>query len=100
MASKKQRVDAAKKRAKRTKIFAIVGCVLLVAIGAYEIPSMLAVLNKKPPPSTYDPGPSTGGPLPNVAAGAAAATTTGGATPPSGALVDTDPPLPPTDGQL
>ena len=101
MASKKQRVDAAKKRAKRTKIFAIVGCVLLVAIGAYEIPSMLAVLNKKPPPSTYDPGPNTGSPLPNVAAGAATgATTTGVATAPSGELVDTDAPLPSTDGQL
>src|SRR2546430_17293163 len=97
MASKKQRVDAAKKRQKRTKIFAILGCVLLVAVGAYEIPSMLAVLNKKPPPSSYDPGPSTGGPLPNVAVGAAAgATNTVRAPPPPGGLVATDAPPPST----
>ena len=71
MASKRQRADAAKKKEKRTKLFAIVGCVLLVAVGAYEIPPMLAIMNKKPPNTTYDPGPSTGrgGPLPNIAAG-------------------------------
>ena len=76
MASKKKRVDAAKQREKRTKIAAIVGVVLLVAVGAYEIPSMLKVMNKKPPGNTrYDPGPSlTPGGLPNVA-------TSGGASP-------------------
>lgn len=69
MATKKQRADAAKKKEKRTKIIAIVGFLLLAAVAAYEVPSMMKVMNKKPPPSTYDPGPSTvAGGLPNVAA--------------------------------
>jgi hypothetical protein len=95
MASKKKRVDAAKQREKRTKIAAIVGVVLLLAIGAYEIPSMLKVMNKKPPGNTrYDPGPRlTAGGLPNVAAGGAGATA---AAAPSGQLVDTD--VPPASG--
>ena len=101
MASKKQRADAAKKKEKRTKLFAIVGCVLLVAVGAYEIPPMLAIMNKKPPNTTYDPGPSTGrgGPLPNIAAGTAggpAAT----ATASSSGLVNTDVPPTTSAGQL
>jgi hypothetical protein len=95
MATKKKRIDAAKQREKRTKIAAIVGVVLLLAIGAYEIPSMLKVMNKKPPGNTkYDPGPSlTPGGLPNVAAsgGATAATPAS-----SGQLVDTD--VPPASG--
>src|SRR5258707_9264320 len=95
MASKKKRVDAAKQREKRTKIAAIVGVVLLVLVGAYEVPSMMKVMNKKPPGNTkYDPGPSlTPGGLPNVAAGGAGATA---AAAPSGRLVDTD--VPPASG--
>ena len=95
MASKKKRVDAAKQREKRTKIAAIVGVVLLVAVGAYEIPSMLKVMNKKPPGNTrYDPGPSlTPGGLPNVAASGGATAATPAA---SGQLVDTD--VPPASG--
>jgi hypothetical protein len=89
MAAKKKRVDPVKQREKRVKIAAIVGVVLLLAVAAYEIPSMLAVMNKKPPPgSTYDPGPSSV--LPNVAGGASAPAAT------SGQLVNTD--LPPSSG--
>jgi hypothetical protein len=94
MAAKKKRVDPVKQREKRVKIAAIVGTVLMVLVGAYEIPSMLKVMNKKPPANTtYDPGPSlTPGGLPNVA-------TSAGATPTpasSGQLVDTD--VPPASG--
>jgi hypothetical protein len=90
MATKKQRADAAKQREKRTKIAAVVGVVLLLAVAAYEIPSMLAVMNKKPPPgSTIDNGPSSV--LPNVATSAAATAAA------SGQLVNTD--LPPTSGE-
>jgi hypothetical protein len=101
MAGKQKRVEAAKKRDKRSKIALIALGVLLVAVGAYEIPSMLAVMNKKPPPgSTYDPGPSgvtPGSGLPNVAT---AGTT--GSTPktPSGQLVNTDVPPSSAAGQL
>jgi hypothetical protein len=92
MAAKKKKVDPIKQREKRSKIAAIVGVVILALAAAYEIPSMMKVMNKKPPPgSTYDPGPSlTPGGLPNVAGGTtAAASTTSG-------LVDTD--VPPTTG--
>jgi hypothetical protein len=94
MATKKKRVDAAKQREKRTKIAAIVGVVLLLAVGAYEIPSMLKVMNQKPPANTrYDPGPSlTPGGLPNVATSAGATATPAS----SGQLVDTD--VPPASG--
>jgi hypothetical protein len=100
MASKKKRVDAAKQREKRTRIAAIAGVVLLVLVGAYEIPSMLKVMNKKPPGNTtYDPGPSlTPGGLPNVAAGAGAAPSA--ATAAAGGLVDTDAPPVSGAGQL
>ena len=95
MAAKKKRVDPVKQREKRVKIAAIVGTVLMVLVGAYEIPSMLAVMNKKPPGNTrYDPGPSlTPGGLPNVAAGAPGAPA---AAATSGDLVDTD--VPPASG--
>jgi hypothetical protein len=94
MSAKKKRIDAAKQREKRTKIAAIVGVVLLVAVGAYEIPSMLALMNKKPPPgTTYDPGPSSS--LPNVSGGASGAS---GAS--SGELVNTDVPPSSEAGQL
>jgi hypothetical protein len=97
--AKKKRVDPVKQREKRVKIAAIVGSILMVLVGAYEIPSMLKVMNKKPPGNTsYDPGPSlTPGGLPNVAAGAPGATA---AAAPSGQLVDTDVPPASDAGQL
>jgi hypothetical protein len=100
MASKQKRVEEAKKRDKRSKVALICLGVLLVAVAAYEIPSMLAVMNKKPPAgTTYDPGPSSvvpGSGLPDVATGGATAAT----HTPTGQLVDTD--VPPTSaaGQL
>jgi hypothetical protein len=99
MAAKKKRVDPVKQREKRVKIAAIVGTVLMVLVGAYEIPSMLAVMNKKPPGNTrYDPGPSLyAGGLPNVAGGASGATA---ATAPTGQLVDSDAPPVSGAGQL
>src|SRR5256885_3406286 len=94
MASKKQRVDAAKKRDKRSKIAALVGCLLLVAVGAYEGPKMYAMMNRKPP-KPVAPQPSTTGALPDVSAG-----TTQSAAQVSGQLVDTDAPPQATAGQL
>ena len=88
MAASKKRVDPIKQREKRAKMGAIAGCVLLLAVGAYEVPSALKVMNKKPPPgTTYDPGPSGGGSsaLPSVAV----QNTTGGLAS-NGGLADTD----------
>ena len=99
MASKKQRQEATKKRDKRSKIMLVALGVLLVAVGLYEIPSMLAVMNKKPPPgSTYDPGPSSvvPGSLPDIATGAPVAA----AAPKTGELVNTDVPPTSAEGQL
>jgi hypothetical protein len=98
MAAKKKKVDVVKQREKRTKVAAVVGVVLLIAVGAYEIPSMLAVMNKKPPPgSTYDPGPTNGhSALPNVAGGSGASSSTNAA----GQLVNSDAPPQTQNGQL
>jgi hypothetical protein len=72
----------------------------MLAVAAYEIPSMLKVMNKKPPPgTTFDPGPSSvvpGSGLPNVASAAATTQTKA----PSGQLVDTDVPPASGEGQL
>jgi hypothetical protein len=60
-----------KAKAKRQKIVAIVGAVILVALLAWRIPPMLALMNKKPPVSSTTPGaapapvaPTPGAPLP------------------------------------
>src|ERR1044071_9016716 len=95
----KKRVDPIKQREKRAKIAAIGGVVLLIAVGAYEIPSMLAVMNKKPPASAQatDAGnrnPDGSIPLPNVAS----STTSGLAS--SGVLADTDVPPSADEAQL
>ncbi len=103
MASKQQRVDAAKKRDKRSKVMLIGLGVVLVAVGIFEIPSMLAVMNKKPPPGTkYDPGPSSvvPGSLPNVAASATGVTPAAAPAASTGQLVNTDVPPTSADGQL
>ena len=91
MAAKKKKVDPVKQREKRVKVAAIIGTVLFLAVAAYEVPSMLAVMNKKPPPgSTIDNGPSSV--LPNVAGGGSAAPAAS-----TGQLVNTD--VPPTTGE-
>ncbi len=104
MAAKQKRIEAAKKRDKRSKIMLVILGVVLLAVAVIEIPSMLAVMNKKPPPgSTYDPGPSSVVPgsqaLPNVSVGGTVSVTPAAAAA-KGELVDTD--LPPTTaaGQL
>jgi len=94
MAAKKKKLDPIKQREKRVKIAAIVGVVLFLAIAAYEVPSMLAVMNKKPPPgSTIDNGPSSV--LPNISGGATASPTAS-----TGELVNTDVPPSSGEGQL
>ena len=99
MAAKK-RVDPIKQREKRAKIAAGVGVVLLIAVGAYEIPSMLAVMNKKPPAGAQasDAGnrnPDGSIPLPSVSS---SSTTSGLAS--NGELADTDVPPSAQEAQL
>ncbi len=94
MATKK-RVDPIKQREKRAKVAAIIGCVLFLGVGAFEVPSVMKELNKKPPPgTTYDPGPSGGSSLPNVAGSASSGLSS------SGDLADTDVPPQANEGEL
>jgi hypothetical protein len=98
MAAKKKRVDPIKQREKRAKIVAIAGAVLLVGVAAFEVPSVLSMMNQKPPPgaNATDAGnrnPDGSIPLPNVA--------TPTATTANGELADSDvPPTNASNGQL
>jgi hypothetical protein len=94
MAAKK-RIDPMKQREKRVKIVAIAGMVLFLAVAAYEVPSVLKMLNQKPPPGAYatDAGnrnPDGSIPLPNVSRNT-------GINKATGELADTDAP-PQADG--
>ena len=90
----KRRINPIKKREKRAKIAAAVGGVLFLAVAAYEVPSLMKMMNQKPPASAHSsatassPVGSAG--LPDVAA------VDGGASDGS-ALANTDPP-PASDG--
>jgi hypothetical protein len=73
MAAKtKKRVDPIKQRERRSKIAAGIGCLLFLVVGAIEVPSMMKMLNQKPPPGANisDAGnrnPDGSIPLPSVA---------------------------------
>jgi hypothetical protein len=101
MAAKSKRAEELKKREKRSKLLLAVLGVLFLAVGAYEVPSIMKQLNKKPPPgTTYDPGPNAGPgtsvSLPNVSGGSASSGLDA-----SGRLVNSDvPPAAAGEGQL
>lgn len=85
-----------KAKAKRQKIIAAVGGVILVALLVWRVPQVIALMNKKPPPP---PATSvTPAPAPTPVPGLPAAP--GAPSAPSGALIDTDAPPAPEDGQL
>jgi hypothetical protein len=91
----------AKAKAKRTKIIAGVLGLVLVGVLAWQIPSLMATLNKKPPPNAAPapPPPAAGAPVPVApppgAAPAPAAPPAGSAT-----LIDSDPSPQAASGQL
>ena len=82
-----------KAKAKRQKIIAAIGGVILVALLVWRVPQVIALMNEKPPPP---PAVSTT-PAPTPVPGLPAAP---GAPSASSALIDTDVPLAPEDGQL
>ena len=96
-----KRVDP-KAKAKRQKIIAAVGGVLLLAVLAFQVPRTMKMLNAKPPPpapAAVEPGtvPSDPSVLPTPG------TVGGGASPAAsgdGTLVDSDPAPIPANGQL
>jgi hypothetical protein len=91
----------ARAKAKRTKIIAAVLGVVLLGVLAWQIPSLMKTLNKKPPPNAAPapPPPATGAPPPVApppgAPAAAAAPPAGSAT-----LIDSDPSPQAASGQL
>lgn len=86
-----------KAKAKKQKIVAAVLGVVLLGVLAWQVPSLMKTLNKKPPSSTVatPPPPGAGSPLP-VSPGTAPAAT----PPPSGTLIDSDPAAQAAGGQL
>ncbi|HEY6960782.1 MAG TPA: hypothetical protein VI408_02715 [Gaiellaceae bacterium] len=94
---KTKRVDPIKQREKRAKIAAIAGAVLFLGVAAYEVPSVMKMMNQKPPPgaNATDAGnrnPDGSIALPNVAVSTGL---TG-----KGQLADTDVPPQGGAGQL
>jgi hypothetical protein len=89
-----------KAKAKRQKIIAAVGGVILLAVLAYEVPSVMKSMNKKPPPPPViaaPPPPGVTAPAPGVPPAGTPTSTpaTGSAT-----LTDSDPAPQAGSGQL
>ncbi|MEP6909982.1 MAG: hypothetical protein ABI896_06060 [Actinomycetota bacterium] len=57
----------AKAKAKRQKIIAAVGGVILLAVLAYEVPSLMKTMNKKPPVASTAPAPPPAAVVPGAA---------------------------------
>jgi hypothetical protein len=95
-----KRVDL-KAKAKRQKIMAGGGALLLLALLAFQVPRMMKMLNQEPPPIAPAAAPSTVPgdpsvlPTPGTVGGGAAPTASGGGT-----LVDSDLTPAPAAGQL
>ena len=86
----------AKAKAKRQKIIAAAGGVILLAVLAYEVPSLMKTLNKKPPVPVTSATPAPVAPVPGVVPGTpvSAPATTGGT------LSNSDPAPTADSGQL
>jgi hypothetical protein len=86
----------AKAKAKRQKIIAAVGGVILLGVMAYEVPSLMKTLNKKPPTAVTSAAPAPVAPVPGAVPGTpvSAPATTGGT------LSNTDPAAQADSGQL
>ena len=86
----------AKAKAKRQKIIAAAGGVILLAVLAYEVPSLMKTMNKKPPTPVTSAAPAPVAPVPGAVPGTpvSAPATTGGT------LSNTDPAAQADSGQL
>jgi hypothetical protein len=87
----------AKAKAKRQKIILAVLGVVFIGVLAWQVPSVLKMMNEKPPAAATAPPPLTPVAGTPVAGTPVAAT---GAPPPAGTLVDSDPAAQPAGGQL
>ena len=89
----------AKAKAKRQKIVAIIGAVILVGLLAWRVPQMMSILNKNPPPGS-NPTVATPSPVAPAVPGAPAAPGTPVPATPAGQLADSDPAPVAGPGQL
>ena len=87
----------AKAKAKRQKIVAAVLGVVLLGVLAWQIPSLMKTMNKKPPPNAAPAAPVPGAPAVAPPPGAPA---TGTPVSAPGTLADSDPSPQPGSGQL
>ena len=86
----------AKAKAKRQKIILAVLGVLFLAVLAWQVPSVLKIMNKKPPVAATTPPPAAvPAPVPGAPVG-----TPVSATPTPGGLIDSDPAAQAAGGQL
>jgi hypothetical protein len=85
----------AKAKAKRQKIILAVLGVLFIAVLAWQVPSVLKIMNKKPAAAATTPGPVVGAPAVPASGAPASATPTPGA-----GLIDSDPAAQAAGGQL
>jgi hypothetical protein len=97
MAAKK-RINLAKQREKRAKIAAAVGCVLFLAVAAYEVPSIMKMMHPKPPAAARPAASASSSSGSSIGLPDVAATSTGGSS--DGALANTDVPPAPDGAQL
>jgi hypothetical protein len=86
----------AKAKAKRQKIILAVLGVVFIGVLAWQVPSVLKMMNEKPPPAATAPPPApvAGTPVAGTPVAAAAAPV------PAGTLIDSDPAAQPAGGQL
>jgi hypothetical protein len=87
----------AKAKAKRQKIILAVLGVVFIGVLAWQVPSVLKMMNEKPPPAATAPPPPTpvaGTPIAGTPVSAP------GAAAPAGTLADSDPVAQPAGGQL
>lgn len=84
-----------KAKERRQKIIAAVGAVILLAVLAYQMPTILSLFKSETPAASPAPAPA-----PAPAAGTPAAGTPAAAPAPSATLVDSDPAPEPAAGQL
>ncbi|MDQ2981502.1 MAG: hypothetical protein M3R26_04135 [Actinomycetota bacterium] len=90
----------AKAKAKRQKIIAAVGGVILLAVLAYEVPSLMKTMNKKPPPPPVIAAPPPPGATVPPAGAPVAGTPISTPATGSAALTDSDPAAQAGSGQL
>jgi len=86
----------AKAKAKRQKIIAAIGGVILIAVLAYQVPSLMKMMNKKPPVSAAPVTPAPVAPVPGAVPGTPVSTP----VLPGGTLSDSDPAAQAASGQL